>query len=287
MMYSTKQVQMFNGGIPSTKKHHPAKFYFADNRPVVISQRKILDGVQDDTTCIQGTFQVIQRMLTRQTLKKWVDWIIRGHPDVDQFKEMPDEDQYLILSVVRDKSGAIYNAFSELMQGGDVAAEENSDIDHPDLVGAQEYTEEQLAQMKRGPGLSGPKDTPFMSKAYYRRDLYGNIDFSSVEKLDPDGKWKDPVLPGSQVNLEMNGKKSGYGLLSNGNYVCIADASRQQHFSIANRVARENGKTHSQNPATSPDGFTWHHLIDKYKMVLVDRETHRRFGHNGGFYFWH
>ncbi|MFN7221511.1 MAG: HNH endonuclease, partial [Burkholderiales bacterium] len=42
---------------------------------------------------------------------------------------------------------------------------------------------------------------------------------------------------------------------------------------------------HIGNGGSSPQNHTCHHLLDKYKMVLVDYEVHRKFGHNGGFCF--
>ena len=36
----------------------------------------------------------------------------------------------------------------------------------------------------------------------------------------------------------------------------------------------------------TPDGFTWHHDVEKGKMQLVDSETHAKTGHTGGKSIW-
>jgi hypothetical protein len=60
----------------------------------------------------------------------------------------------------------------------------------------------------------------------------------------------------------------------------IAKASRAQHFWLANTIM---GNDHGNS---SPPNWTWHHLPKPYKMVLVDRDVHRKHGHNGGKLLW-
>lgn len=109
----------------------------------------------------------------------------------------------------------------------------------------------------------------------YDLDGDGNIDFASPAKWL---KWSNPVK-GPVINLEANSNKKGRGISKNGTLIDIAKGSRPQHFSIANRICKIS-------QTGSPDGWTWHHLLSKYKMVLVDRVAHAKHGHNGGKHFW-
>ncbi len=36
----------------------------------------------------------------------------------------------------------------------------------------------------------------------------------------------------------------------------------------------------------TPDGYTWHHDVEKGRMQLVDTETHQKTGHTGGKSIW-
>ncbi len=113
-------------------------------------------------------------------------------------------------------------------------------------------------------------------KVTYRLDGDGNINYSKVKKAS---KWKNPEDAKTLVDLEKGAKKKGHGLMRSGKVVKIVDASRGQHFSIANRIMKYDFDG-------SPDDWTWHHMSERFKMVLVDRRVHQKHGHNGGVYIW-
>ena len=113
-------------------------------------------------------------------------------------------------------------------------------------------------------------------KVTYRLDGDGNINYSKVKKAS---KWKNPEDAKTLVDLEKGAKKKGHGLMRSGKVVKIVDASRGQHFSIANRIMKYDFDG-------SPDDWTWHHMSKRFKMVLVDRRVHQKHGHNGGVYIW-
>lgn len=135
---------------------------------------------------------------------------------------------------------------------------------------------------KRGPGRSGPNSYFGSSNGFaytdvsYTRDAKGYFDFAAPTN----GKaWTTPVS-GAILNLQASSLAPGHGIMPSGGAISLAAGSRAQHFAIANRLA---GNAHGAN---SPPGLTWHHLDQNYKMVLVDREAHRRHGHNGGKLLW-
>jgi len=111
----------------------------------------------------------------------------------------------------------------------------------------------------------------------YKLDNLGSIDFGKVNKKKV---WKNPMKPGSEVQLNKGSGKANYGITLSGTKIKIPGASRGQHFSMANRIMK-NGFGNS-----SPTDWTWHHLTTYYKMVLVDRTVHAKHGHNGGVYVW-
>lgn len=111
----------------------------------------------------------------------------------------------------------------------------------------------------------------------YKLDNLGSIDFGKVNKQKV---WKNPMKPGSEVQLNKGSGKANYGITLSGTKIKIPGASRGQHFSMANRIMK-NGFGNS-----SPPDWTWHHLTTYYKMVLVDRTVHAKHGHNGGVYVW-
>ena len=110
----------------------------------------------------------------------------------------------------------------------------------------------------------------------YTRDGVGNINFSNVTKQ---GTWQDPVNGQTNVQLNKGLRNKQYGLTKRGMKIHLATSSREQHFSIANRIM-------GYSDAGSPDNWTWHHKTTKYEMVLVDRQVHRKHGHNGGILLW-
>jgi hypothetical protein len=136
--------------------------------------------------------------------------------------------------------------------------------------------------MKRTPFTqSGPKD--YMTSAHgqftgvrYLTDHNANIDF---QHPNAKVKWKNPVLPASDVDLDKGCATPGYGFMNYQKKVKLVGAHREQHNAIANRL-KPNLK------ALEATSYTWHHLSKEYKMVLVDYVAHYKHGHNGGFLFW-
>ncbi|BDI16346.1 hypothetical protein ANSO36C_21480 [Nostoc cf. commune SO-36] len=110
----------------------------------------------------------------------------------------------------------------------------------------------------------------------YTRDGVGNINFSNVTRQKT---WTNPVNVQTNVQLNKGLRNKQYGLTKSGMKIRLADGSRPQHFSIANRIM-------GYSDAGSPDKWTWHHKTTKYEMVLVDRQVHRKHGHNGGILLW-
>ena len=75
--------------------------------------------------------------------------------------------------------------------------------------------------------------------------------------------------------------------LSKANKV-IDKKNRAQHFAIGDFLYSKNtGKTKASDTTNLRKGkWTWHHMPDPYKMVLVDMTVHAKHGHNGGVYLW-
>lgn len=242
----------------------------------------IQNGIQNNN------LNCLQLMLTRSQIHDITNKIYNMQ---DQLNNYNMYDQTLIAEHAQDIGFDISQCDSKLLDNinnRNLAAEENSDIDHPETSDAEEIpfvTPEEALQLKRGSGLSGPRTIdPFFQDGYYMRDSDGNIDFDQIYRYTIFNK--SPVEPNSMVDLEEgSNNKKGFGVLLNGNIVHIPNASRSQHFSIANRIAKKHGQISGEG-GHSPEGLTWHHLIDKYKMVLVNRIVHQKFGHNGGYYFW-
>lgn len=114
------------------------------------------------------------------------------------------------------------------------------------------------------------------TKVSYTTDAKGGIDFTSPTTQTA---WSNPVDGSTLVDLSQDVKGSDYGMMKSGKLVDIRKASRPQHFSIANRIK-------GYDESGSPDGWTWHHLFNYPNMVLVDREVHQKYGHNGGVFLW-
>lgn len=285
MGYSAERIQMESRCWQAKKRKRNGTVTLADNRSRNVIQNRKEGEVSKKQLNAGGNFPVIQGVLTRGMVRNWVEAMKAGTASKEVFLKLDEYDQYLILSVAREWKINV-SAFQTLIQKGDSAAEMNSDIDHPDSIDAKEYTFEEVCQLRRGPGISGPRSNALMTNICYMRDSNGNINFSSPHPPVASGTWNNPVKVSSTVDLEEGSPKKNFGVLKNGKCVNISDASRSQHFSIANRVAEKKGQTYSPVAGNSPDGYTWHHLLDKYKMVLVDRKTHQQFGHNGGYYFW-
>jgi hypothetical protein len=129
--------------------------------------------------------------------------------------------------------------------------------------------------------VSGPKtyvgDNAFAyTGVSYTRDAKGSIDFGTPTAQTA---WSNPMT-GAVVDLTSGSSSPTKGLLQNGNEVGLKKANRNQHFDIANRIVG-NGLA-----GVSPPGRTWHHLLTRFDMILVDRTVHREHGHNGGVLIW-
>ncbi len=161
------------------------------------------------------------------------------------------------------------------------------DEDRPDAPEEPAYDDKDIEfnyQLKRkGNTISGPKTYKTKKSGQftgvsYKTDTQGSIDFTSpVAKKT----WKDPVLSNTYVDLGEGCKQKGYGLTKNKTKINIKNASRAQHFSIADRILAKN-KVNVNRAST----YTWHHLTSKYDMVLVDMTVHAKHGHNGGVLIW-
>lgn len=236
---------------------------------------------------------VVQRTpLTRSQLNIIVDEMIASSNDTLALEYLQQiESTFLDKSLIQDEYLA--------------RTQRDIDFDSPQLgellheyghiedygVGNIEYTgEELLAQFKRASNRqSAEKDfntsnVGWYEKVSYTTDSKGGIDFRTpTTRL----KWNNPVNENSEVDLSegkgsdfpLNKVPTDYGMLGNGKYVQIRGANRSQHFNIANRLTGSSG-------SESPKYWTWHHLLEYPKMVLVDRIVHRKYGHNGGFYLW-
>jgi hypothetical protein len=151
-------------------------------------------------------------------------------------------------------------------------------------VAVGEDGDEGIFQFAHTPnGLSGPKSYTGLNNGFayvnvlYTRDGVGSIDFAGPTSYTPGG-WVNPEQGGT-VDLTQGGTAT-HGLTSGGNLVQLAGGSRKQHFSVANRIV---GNGYGQY---SPPGLTWHHQLNEYDMVLVDRTAHQKHGHNGGNLYW-
>lgn len=286
-MYTPEKVSRKSA--PSANSIPRGRVAIVDNRPSQLRQIQLMEEIRSSATAAGSASGVAQMMFTRSQLKDIVDGLISGIYSPNDLSTLEDMEQYLVLSALRDR-GYTSNFYDEFLSQGDGIAEEDSDIDHPDTSNGVEYGPGtaiyEVLQYKRGPGPSGPKDVPpYCTGVTYTRDASGNIDFGTQPIIKPGGSWQTPVKANSKVDLSEDVINPNFGKLSNGNLVQIPGASRSQHFSIANRIAKKHGQTHGTG-GNSPTNWTWHHLLDKYKMHLVYYPVHQKFGHNGGFYFW-
>ncbi|AFY43816.1 DUF4157 domain-containing protein [Nostoc sp. PCC 7107] len=110
----------------------------------------------------------------------------------------------------------------------------------------------------------------------YRRDGKGNINFSNTKSHTA---WTDPINRSTYVKLNQGMKDKKYGIMSGGQKVKLAGASRAQHFAIGDKLC-------SWAKANRKSKWTWHHLSKEYEMVLVDMRVHAKHGHNGGVLLW-
>ena len=212
-----------------------------------------------------------------------------GH---DEEEEWGERESDLEPATRNDVTPDLYGEIEELTaMFGNLSLNESSK--RTQYVSANRYNVQQFKlipgatvfQLARGPGPSYQEYYKSDShgdykKVEYSRNALGSFDFAKRPMVYKGGRWENPVKSGSKVDLEQGAKQKGYGVTSGKKLAKISKASRGVHFSIANRIMK-NGA--GQN---SPDGWTWHHLPEEYKMVLVDRQVHRKHGHNGGKFLW-
>jgi len=132
-------------------------------------------------------------------------------------------------------------------------------------------------QLARSPNKNtGPKS--YKTKNYgefkdvtYKTDSNGSIDFESPVSTKT---WQAPVRPNTLVKLNDGSKDKKFGFTKSKTKVMIPGASREQHFSIADRILEKKGVKINRS-----DSYTWHHLTKPYEMVLVDMTVHAKHGH--------
>jgi hypothetical protein len=197
-----------------------------------------------------------------------------------------ETDQYLLPGV---QATAEEKLNSQLHDGG--LGDDTGDVDQqtaalldndPDPLAKGTVT-----QMKRSPGKdTGPKyyynsKNKYLDGIGYTTDEKGSIDFNKPWQEERGAKapnlFKSNVA-GSTVDLS-DGVKNDMIPTQKGGKVHIKNATRAQHFAVANKL-------HFKKATASHKGLTWHHLTKKYELVLVDATVHAKHGHNGGFLLW-
>lgn len=148
-------------------------------------------------------------------------------------------------------------------------------MDYDDPKGVDQYIEgNNVAQLARKPGvISGPKSYGAYKDVAYKTDDKGCIDFENTHGNPT--QWSNPVEPNSEVDLRNSNQQ-------------IDTKNRAQHFAIGDFLLakRRNKSKASDITNHRKSTWTWHHLKDPYKMVLVDMLVHAKHGHNGGVHIW-
>ncbi|MBX3630914.1 MAG: DUF4157 domain-containing protein [Nitrosomonas sp.] len=128
------------------------------------------------------------------------------------------------------------------------------------------------------------------SNVIYYRDSGGNIAFETNPKTiitrfnTHEGEnisasnvvWSSPVVNASKIQMRNDLTDKEQGIMPSGKKVKLKNASRAQHFAIADMLY----------PNSRGGTLTWHHLTEHYKMILVDMKVHAKHGHNGGVHLW-
>lgn len=139
-------------------------------------------------------------------------------------------------------------------------------------------------------GYTGTSNSFGYDNVVYLRDGGGNINFAANPTTTVTGynstetptidskdiKWSDPMDTASLVQMSHDLTDAEYGLMPSGKKVKLKTATRSQHFAIADDLYN-NSRSGT---------WTWHHLTEKYKMILVDMRVHAKHGHNGGVLLW-
>lgn len=87
------------------------------------------------------------------------------------------------------------------------------------------------------------------------------------------------INPVRNKKVDLSTISFGCGKSLGGETVDIQSGTRQQHYSIGDKIL-------GINPDFRSGKYTWHHLVDKYYMDLIDMDVHKRFHHTGGFNAW-
>lgn len=229
---------------------------------------------------------VIQRLPITRSISK-----ILSETKLNSAEDLEDIKMFLIHRGYKDRLDEIIGKF---IDGDFKVSEEDSTVndadeeiinivDHQGLNNYEDekandqYIEENgITQFARKPNVvSGPKSYGAYKDVAYKTDDKGCIDFSTTHGVPT--AWSDPVDPGTEVELSKAGKT-------------INTKDRAQHFAIGDHLLAKakfgSGGKASQITNYRKSKWTWHHLKDPYKMVLVDMLVHAKHGHNGGVHIW-
>ena len=210
---------------------------------------------------------------------------------LNTYTDMEDMKNFLINRGYKDRLDEIIGRFidGEFKVSEEEATVDDSDeelinlIDHQGLEAHEDekaidsYIEtNNVTQFARKPNvISGPKSYGSYQNVAYKTDNKGCINFDTPHNTPT--KWSNPVDPNTEVDLSKAGKQ-------------INTKDRAQHFAIGDHLLSKvkfgNGGKASQITNYRKSKWTWHHLKDPYKMVLVNMEVHQKHGHNGGVHLW-
>lgn len=244
----------------------------------------ILQAYKQNT--IQFSGHVIQRLPITRSISK-----ILSETKLNSAEDLEDIKKFLIHRGYHDRLDEIigkfidgdFNVSEEDSTVNDTDEEIINIVDHQGLnnyedeKATDQYIEENgITQFARKPNVvSGPKSYGAYKDVAYKTDDKGCIDFSTTHGLPT--AWSDPVDPGTEVELSKAGKT-------------INTKDRTQHFAIGDHLLAKakfgSGGKASQITNYRKSKWTWHHLKDPYKMVLVDMLVHAKHGHNGGVHIW-
>jgi len=148
-----------------------------------------------------------------------------------------------------------------------------------------------IIQQARKPGLSGPKSYDvFKNMLFMKTNPLATIDFdaglgkSSSPANNMPGSYVDlsTVLTGGVVDPTIYDPHKKKTVKMNRAGTAFDKKDRDQHFAIADMLYYINNGSKPNRAGT----WTWHHLENKYGMVLVNMLVHAKHGHNGGVHIW-
>ncbi|WP_343631199.1 HNH endonuclease [Fluviicola sp.] len=244
----------------------------------------ILQAYKTSTSQISGGV-IQQKPITRSISKVLSE---------TRLKTSEDMDSLILFLKNRGYEDRLQEIINKFLDGDFRGTEESSDVseedeeavnwadhqgleNHEDEKAIDQYIEEKsITQFARKPNVvSGPKSYGAYKDVAYKTDDKGCIDFSTTHGVPT--AWANPVDPGTEVELSKAGKT-------------INTKDRAQHFAIGDHLLAKTkfGATAKASQVTNyrKSKWTWHHLKDKYKMVLVNMLVHQKHGHNGGVHLW-